>query len=85
MAIHNKYGLRKWSTHLLKVRQVTNGGAGLKLIQPKNQVQLCLFGSRGNWTSTKPDVLEAWLYPATFDFLPAVFNLGSLRQFTLKV
>ena len=37
------YGLRKWSTHLLKVRQVTNGGAGLKLIQPENHVQLCLF------------------------------------------
>ena len=45
----------------------------------------CFFGSRGYWTSTKQDVLEAWLYLATFHFLPAISNLDSLRQFTLKV
>ena len=45
----------------------------------------CFFGSRGYWTSTKQDVLEAWLYLATFHFLPAMSKLDSLRQFTLKV
>ena len=36
VTVHNEYGLRKWSAHLLKVRRVTNGGARLELIQPKN-------------------------------------------------
>ena len=61
---------------MLKTHRVTNLRAS---------TQRCACWIRGNWTSTKQDVLEAWLYPATFDFLPAVSNLGSLRRFTLKV
>ena len=71
VAVHNEHGLRKWSSHLLKVRWVTNGGTDPKA-----------FGIF--WTLTQRDVLEAWLYPATVDFLPAMSNLGSSRQFTLK-
>ena len=42
VAVHNETDWGKWSTHLLKVRRVTNGGAGLKLIQPKNQGSVSL-------------------------------------------
>ena len=61
---------------MLKTHCVTNLRAS---------TQRCACWIRGFWTSTEQDVLEAWLYPATFDFLPAVSNLGSLRRFTLKV